>query len=112
MNHSTDYHDYVFKDGKLVGKFEEMYQHSSEIPWHQDKTAYAVFSDIDIAILKQYKYDSICEIGCGFGHFTNRLYKELCSNNNEPSPLSFQQVTGIDVSQTAIEKASKQFPWI
>jgi len=31
-----------FNHGKLVGKFEEMYQHSSETPWHQDKTAYAV----------------------------------------------------------------------
>ena len=112
MNHSTDYHDYIFKDGKLIGKFDEMYKCSEQIPWHQDKTAYSVFSDIDIAILKQYKYDSILEVGCGLGYFSNRLYKELCSNNNEPSPLSFPQVTGIDVSQTAIEKASKQFPEI
>lgn len=80
MSHSTDYHDYVFKDGKLVGKFDEMYKYSREIPWHQDKNAYSVFSNIDIAILKQYKYESICEIGCGLGYFTNRLHKELSNN--------------------------------
>jgi len=33
----TDYHDdYVFKDGKLVGDFEGMCRHSSDIPWRQD----------------------------------------------------------------------------
>ena len=25
---SKDYHDYVFRDGKLVGEFEAMYRHS------------------------------------------------------------------------------------
>lgn len=118
MNHSSDYHDYVFKDGKLIGKFEEMYQYSLEIPWHQDKTAYSVFSDIDIAILRQFKYDSICEIGCGLGHFSNRLYKELRSNINKLSAMSDElsamgpKVTGIDVSQTAINKAKNLFPEI
>lgn len=80
MKKQIDYHDYVFKDGKLVGKFDEMYKYSAEIPWHQDKTVYSVFSEIDIAILKQYKYESICEIGCGLGYFSNRLYSEISSN--------------------------------
>lgn len=104
MKHSDDYHDYVFKDGKLVGKFDEMYKYSKEVPWHQDKTAYSVFSDIDIAVLKQFRYDSICEIGSGLGYFSNRLHNELGSNSGERP-----QVTGIDISQTAIKKASKQF---
>jgi hypothetical protein len=37
MNKSTDYHDYVFRDGKLVGEFEEMYLNSATTPWHQDE---------------------------------------------------------------------------
>lgn len=105
MKYSTDYHDYVFKDGKLIGKFEEMYRFSSEIPWHQDKTAYDVFSDIDIAILRQHKYESICEIGCGLGYFSNRLHTELDSGGR---PL----VTGVDISQIAVEKARRKFPEI
>lgn len=77
MKYSEDYHDYVFKNGKLIGKFDEMYRFSREIPWHQDKAAYKVFSDIDIAILKQHTHDTILDIGCGIGYFTNRLYQEL-----------------------------------
>lgn len=106
MKHSTDYHDYVFKDNKCIGKFEEMYKYSSEIPWHQDKTAYLVFSDLDIAILKQLRYGSICEVGCGYGYFTNRLYRELSSKKGRP------EVTGIDVSSAAIKKAKDIFPEI
>lgn len=107
MTFSKDYHDYVFKDGKLIGKFDEMYRYSAEIPWHQDKSSCKVFSDIDIAILKQFKYGSICEIGCGLGYFSNRLHKEL-ESTGEGQP----KVTGIDISQAAIEKAIKQFPEI
>ena len=31
MSSSTDYHDYVFKNGEFIGKFEEMYQNVEEI---------------------------------------------------------------------------------
>ncbi len=34
---STDYHDYVIKNGKLIGEFEQMYKNSAGIPWHQDE---------------------------------------------------------------------------
>lgn len=35
----SDYHDYVFKDGKFVGAFEEMYRNVGD-PWHHgDATA-------------------------------------------------------------------------
>jgi len=30
----------------------------------------------------------ICEIGCGLGYFTNRLYRELCSNNDNPLAMN------------------------
>jgi hypothetical protein len=36
---SKDYHDYVIKGGVLVREFEQMYQNSTNIPWHQDEQA-------------------------------------------------------------------------
>lgn len=105
--HATDYHDYVFKDGKLVGRFDDMYKYSKEIPWHQDNTSYSIFSNIDIIILQQYQYQSICEIGCGLGYISNRLNKELSSKDGGKP-----KVTGIDTSQTAINKAKILFPEI
>jgi len=104
----SDYHDYVFKDGQFVGKFEEMYKNSTEIPWHQDQTSYAIFTDIDIAILKhfqsKYKFENICEVGCGYGYVTNRIKKELSIDNTTI------RVTGLDISKTAIERAREAFP--
>lgn len=102
-----DYHRYVFKKGKLLGKFEDMYCHSRDIPWHQDKTAHYVFSEIDIAILKQYTYESICDIGCGLGFFTYRLLTDLSAPDGKRP-----RVTGIDISPTAVKKASAKFPEI
>ena len=45
------YQDYVIKDGKFIGKFEEMYAESEEIPWHQDSVAYSFWSELDIFLL-------------------------------------------------------------
>lgn len=102
---STDYHDYVFRDGRLVGEFDAMYRHSAEVPWRQDELAYAVFSDIDIAILKSRRPRSICDVGCGLGHFTARCRTEIVHGKGE-SP----ETVGIDVSPTAIDAARRQYP--
>lgn len=107
MKYSTDYHDYVFKNGKFIGKFDQMYKNSVDIPWHQDKTVSSLAADIDIAILRQFQYESICEIGCGLGYFAQRLFSELRNNQNK-----HPQVTSIDISQTAIRKAKRLFPRI
>ncbi|BAO31141.1 class I SAM-dependent methyltransferase [Sulfuritalea hydrogenivorans] len=105
---SDDYHDYVFKDGKLLGQFDDMYRHSREVPWHQDKTANQVFVDLDIAILKHFLPElgirSICDLGCGLGYVAARLYAEL-------SPLvAGLDVTGIDVSSEAAARARLLHP--
>lgn len=80
---SDDYHDYVIKDGKFIGKFEEMYKYSKDVPWHQDRIAYAFQSDIDIGLLwhivREYEPMKIAEIGCGLGYFTTRFYDEVIS---------------------------------
>ena len=106
-NYPKDYHDYVFKNGKLLGKFEQMYRYSKDIPWHQDKTAYADFSDRDLEILRQYNYDTICDIGCGLGYFTQRLYTELRSNDHI-NP----KIVAMDISEAAVKKAQILFPGI
>ena len=60
------YQDNVIKDGKFVGKFEEMYEQSTEVPWHQDELAYGIFSDLDITILNHMhkRYDFLNGSGC------------------------------------------------
>jgi len=78
---SDNYGDYVIKDGVLVGEFEEMYKNSKEVPWHQDKTAFTLFAEIDLSIIKyyhnKYNFKYMCEIGCGYGYMANRLNLEM-----------------------------------
>lgn len=97
---SCRYQDYVFKSGKFVGNFEEMYRHSSEVPWHQDQTANAIFSDMCITIIRHCKPKTLLDVGCGLGYMTERLRREV---------TSLVRVTGMDVSQTAVADAAKRF---
>ena len=102
MNYSNDYHDYVFKNGKLIGEFEQVYQKSKDIPWHQDKDAGSLDYKIALAISSTISpFDEICEIGCGLGYFLDAL-KILGTDGCK--------LTGFDVSQTAIKKAKEVFP--
>jgi len=94
---SKDYHDYVFKNGSLLGEFDKMYQCSDQIPWHQDKTAFYIHSDICLYLIRLINPSSICEVGCGLGIFTNRIYSE--------TPI--KKIAGIDISETAIDQARK-----
>jgi len=100
---SKKYHDYVFKNGKLIGAFDDMYKNSDEIPWHQDETIKDIFSELDILILKHFrkhmKFQSIAEIGCGLGYVTARIKKEF----------SDCEVTGFDISFEAVRKAAIMF---
>ena len=94
------HHDFVIKDGKFIGKFEEMYR-VIEDPWHHGM-AEALQYDIALFLLKRNlskKNLRILDIGCGKGAFTSRIKKEL--GNSE--------ILAVDVSPTAIEKARKQF---
>ena len=102
---SSKYQDYIFKDGSFVGQFDKMYEESDEIPWCQDKTAFSLAVDLDIAILKKYcKKDSatILDIGCGLGYLTNRIREEI----------PHKKIMGIDISHRAVDKAKKIFPKI
>jgi SAM-dependent methyltransferase len=108
--------EFVFKteeDGKLsfVGNFEGFYKSDND-PWGQrgedDRLReYYTFSrskilnTIDFLIDSKAEGVDILEVGCGLGYVSSKLHTELSGNAN---------VTGIDISPTAIEKAKALFP--
>jgi SAM-dependent methyltransferase len=100
---SRRYQDYVFRDGRFVGAFDDMYRHSSEVPWHQDQTVNAIFSDLAVAILRHYRVTSLLEVGCGLGYMADRFRREI---------PSLRRVAAMDVSPTAIESAAAMFSGI
>lgn len=96
------YHKYVFdiEQRRFIGDFETMYRNEAKEnfdSWHQDDTR-QLQRKIDLAILEDYNFDKILDIGCGKGSLTHMLKKK----NN--------QVRGIDISQTAINIATERFP--
>lgn len=98
---SKDYHDYVIKDGKFIGRFEEMYQNIDD-PWrHGDATG--ISYDLVLYLLKRYKVcvngGKILDIGCGKGAFTARLKKRL--------PKA--KILAVDIAPTAIRKAKEKY---
>ena len=98
-----DYKDYVIKDGKLVGAFEEMYQ-KVDNPWNQMSMQYILDSRRILAqawcnkLKMQGTFNNVVELGCGFGNMTGML------------ALDGFNVTGVDISQTAIDKAKEYNP--
>lgn len=96
------YQDYVIKDGKFIGKFEEMYQKFDD-PWHQKENMDEFYSRVCTPVsLRQYGIKKVLEIGCGLGAFSNYLRTVVpdCS------------ITGMDISETAIAKAKASYPEI
>lgn len=98
----AQYHKYVFdiENRKFIGDFETMYENESKEnfdSWHQDDTR-QLARKIDLAILNDYNFEKILDIGCGKGSLTHLLKKK----NNV--------VTGVDISQTAINIAKERFP--
>lgn len=98
------YHQYVFdsEKRKFIGNFEEMYQQEDVQgydSWYQDDTTHIV-KRLVLALLQEYNFNLILDIGCGKGSFTHLLKKK----NNK--------VSGCDISETAIKKASAKYPEI
>jgi len=97
--HSTDYHDYVFKNGACIGAFDEMYTYAENIPWHQDTAAFTDVYQAGIAMIRSHvdkskkPFDTICEIGCGLGYYISQF-----------APFA-TTLHGSDISEAAIEKA-------
>ena len=94
------YQDYVIKDGKFVGKFEEMYQKFDD-PWLQiEESVKSYTRNSTIFTIKQLGVKNVLESGCGLGYFTDFMHRNLPG----------VKIGGVDISTTAIEKASISFP--
>ena len=103
MNKSTDDHDYVFRDGRLVGEFEEMYLNSATIPWHQDEQGDWIDVRLTRELLRDLgRFDASHDFGCGTGHYLDLIAKHSLATNGKSY--------GYDVSLTACEKAASFFP--
>ena len=100
---SRDYHDFVIKDGKLIGEFEQMYRKSEEVPWHQDLDGNRLDVRLVVEMLKESApYDYICDFGCGLGYFLDVVVKGAGGEGTRGM--------GFDVSPTCCEKAKELFP--
>jgi len=108
--------DFVFKTGKdgrlsFVGDFEGFYRGDDD-PWGQrgedDRlreyyafSRYNILNTIDSLIDSEVESVDILEVGCGLGCVSSKLHAELSGNVN---------ITGMDISPTAVEKAKSLFP--
>jgi len=91
------YQDYVIRDGKFIGEFEEMYKRVDD-PWeHTSREKYASDKAIALNIIEKYECKNVVEFGSGLGYFTSRI-----------SEIT-ETVVGIEVSGTAIRRARAQF---
>lgn len=92
------YHDYVIKDGKFIGKFDEMYSEFND-PWTQSTQPNKYSRMAGIIHIKNFNIKTILECGCGLGY-----YADWIKHETNITPKS------IDVSSVAIEKAKQLFP--
>ena len=100
------YQDFVIKDGKFVGKFEEMYKKFSD-PWNLLKNNYdsqnlnyqIIYNYCDqVKKIRKKKILTTLEIGCGYPQISNNL-----------SNIGFDSF-GTDISKTVIAKSKKKYP--
>lgn len=94
------YHRYVYDEERrvLVGAFEEMYRNEERDgydSWHQDDLG-KTWRALVLAMINARRAASILDIGCGKGAFT--------------SCLRATRILGLDVSETALEKARARNP--
>ena len=102
--------EFIFKtlpsgDLKFVGDFEEFYK-TEDDPWQQAgkegemSTYYKWSRQRLLKRLCPEKNDKILEVGCGLGYLTKLISDEF----------PYTTCDGLDISKTAVNKASKLFP--
>jgi SAM-dependent methyltransferase len=96
------YHKYVYdlENRRILQRWEDCYKAEIEEGfdgWHQDDTRHS-YRTLSLAILQDYNFNSILDLGCGKGTLTHAFKKK----NN--------QVLGVDVSETAIRTARARYP--
>jgi SAM-dependent methyltransferase len=99
---SDDYRDYVIRDGKFVGAFEEMYRRIDD-PWNIGD-AREIQYDLLLYLLQRYcicrNGGKVLDLGCGKGAFTARL----------KGFLPDVEILAVDISPTAVSKAERAHP--
>ncbi|MBT6488344.1 MAG: class I SAM-dependent methyltransferase [Deltaproteobacteria bacterium] len=107
----TRYQEFVFRDGRFIGDFENMYKQASEVPWHQDVLAHHFYVDLDILILKEmrrrFAFRTVADVAAGLGHVTDRIHREVLMGQIGAEP---GEISGFELSSTAVNQASKLFP--
>ena len=96
MNMKKNPNDLIISDGKLVGKFEDLYN-DFEDPWGQADKVNRIESFIIQYFIKKFKPNTVLDIGCGNGHITNLIHS-----------LDVKTY-GTDTSKAAIENAKKLY---
>jgi SAM-dependent methyltransferase len=100
---STDYHDYVIKDGRFIGEFEQMYRNVAD-PWHCVAEANSFKNDLLLgaAVHVKSQVRTALDVGCGLGALTARLQQTLPD----------AEWSACDVSPSAIERARTTAPGV
>ena len=103
MTISNDYHDYVIKDGRFVGRFEEMYR-ACDNPWPEtEEDLNAMPCSVRTAqLIAAHKPARVLSVGSGKGLHLNWLAK-ACPKT---------AFTGCEVSATAVQESLKRYPHI
>lgn len=99
---ANNYQDYVIKDGRLIGRFEEMYQNCDD-PWNREKMGPICIEDSLVRRACEFTklQEGHCcaiDLGCGVGAVVANI-----------SSVS-DRLVGIDISETAISKAKTRLP--
>ena len=95
QGYPADYHEYVFKDGRLVGDFDNMYRYAKGTPWDQGRRCNEWSAQVGMLMLQsRAPFETILEIGCGLGYISAKL-----------KTLAKGTIDAFDVSPEAIRKA-------
>jgi SAM-dependent methyltransferase len=100
---STDYHDYVIKDGRFIGEFEQMYRNVPD-PWRCVAEAHSFKNDLLLGALAHVRggIRRALDVGCGLGALTARL--------QAAAPEA--EWHACDVSPSAIDRARSAAPGV
>ena len=100
---SSDYRDYVIKDGRFVGDFDGMYRNVRD-PWHCVSLAHSFKNDLLLGAVTHVggTVSRALDVGCGLGALTARL----------KTAVPDAEWHACDVSAAAIEKAAADVPGV
>jgi SAM-dependent methyltransferase len=96
---SDDYRDYVIRDGRFIGAFEDMYRRIDD-PWNIGDAS-GIQYDLVLYLIRRYgicrEGGKVLDIGCGKGAFTARL-RDI---------LPAADILAVDISPTAVRRAEE-----